>query len=720
MGAGSSSFHVSKDILISEESKATVIDTASSVDEQHRRSSLDIIPKDETIHQLLMSALKGKFIFENLDQAHLNKLIDIFAPDYCVIGTEIIKQGDTEEFMYIIEEGRFEVSKIGQGKLRECARGDTIGDLSLLYNAKRSATVTCVENAKVWKLDGQTFKYYRTLHARRASGFIMNILENIPLFKELNSFELLRVFEVAKTQYYSEGEYILKKGDSGTSFYIIIEGHVISCSNPTCTKSHDHHASKNKKEVTTNLDKKENNNNNNDITDIIDKDNNNIQDKEVDNNKLRLTTGDWFGEKALLHENTKYACNIIADSPVRLLCFERDTFHLILGDLKDLIERQANNRMLLMLPLISKLPNERREKAINMFTIESYEEGETIAHCGDVNPRMIVIKTGEAYIWRQPKTMIRTLSDSRKGPRILGPDSHKQLMSIDERFSEGLDSSPFSYRSLSHSIVEPDDPPPQVMQTMTRRELLRQHDLPVTSSSSSASSDISSNHSSMVEPDGPPPLFLSPSSLALMTLSAKSSSEIEEEACSNNDSKIDCKTDSGGSLVNITKRSEPEGLPPFVNNATSRHFLHDSTTTTDPQHNVPNRQIKVIEKEEESKDKSERGGVSSDRVRNNRQESITRTSKNHRVISGESGSSLHSSQHSANLQNQNPILKNDLSASLLAVDMRVGGTLRVKRCIEPYQEALDSFEVCACFLLNCISYQILYPHQYSLISLSCL
>ena len=59
---------------------------------------------------------------------------------------------------YIIEEGHFEVSKAGEGKLTECGVGQMFGELALLYGAQRSATVTCVQPAKMWSLDRNTFK----------------------------------------------------------------------------------------------------------------------------------------------------------------------------------------------------------------------------------------------------------------------------------------------------------------------------------------------------------------------------------------------------------------------------------------------------------------------------------------------------------------------------------------------------------------------------------
>lgn len=62
---------------------------------------------------------------------------------------------------YIVDSGKFEISTEAQGKVGECNKGSKFGELALIYNAKRAATVTCVENAKLWALDRHIFRYHR-------------------------------------------------------------------------------------------------------------------------------------------------------------------------------------------------------------------------------------------------------------------------------------------------------------------------------------------------------------------------------------------------------------------------------------------------------------------------------------------------------------------------------------------------------------------------------
>jgi hypothetical protein len=74
-----------------------------------------------------------------------------------------------------------------------------------------------------------------------------------------------------------------------------------------------------------------------------------------------------------------------------------------------------------------------------MFSVEKYEEGDTIATCGDINPRLIVMKSGEAFVWQHP-LFLKHDSETEPTPAgspsfVLGADCRKKLIRIDERFS---------------------------------------------------------------------------------------------------------------------------------------------------------------------------------------------------------------------------------------------------------------------------------------------
>ena len=60
-------------------------------------------------------------------------------------------------FIYFVERGALEVIVNGKVK-RELKQGDGFGELALLYNAPRSASVKALEKCQLWGIDRNTFR----------------------------------------------------------------------------------------------------------------------------------------------------------------------------------------------------------------------------------------------------------------------------------------------------------------------------------------------------------------------------------------------------------------------------------------------------------------------------------------------------------------------------------------------------------------------------------
>lgn len=83
-----------------------------------------------------------------------------------------------------------------------------------------------------------------------------------------------------------------------------------------------------------------------------------------------LTTGDYFGEIALLKDDSIRTANIVVHSPVvQVVSFDRTGFERALGSLKAIIEKKANERLLYELPLIANLTDEKVCCAAMCWTI---------------------------------------------------------------------------------------------------------------------------------------------------------------------------------------------------------------------------------------------------------------------------------------------------------------------------------------------------------------
>ncbi len=71
-------------------------------------------------------------------------------------GTAIVTQGDDGDRYYAIAEGRFEVIRDGVC-VSSLDRGDGFGEIALLHDVVRTATVRSVSSARVYALDKVPF-----------------------------------------------------------------------------------------------------------------------------------------------------------------------------------------------------------------------------------------------------------------------------------------------------------------------------------------------------------------------------------------------------------------------------------------------------------------------------------------------------------------------------------------------------------------------------------
>src|SRR6202030_2151391 len=80
-------------------------------------------------------------------------------------GEEVISEGDRGETAYIVETGRLAVLK-GSTQVAELAEGDCFGEIALLSNVKRTATIRCLTTCELMVLEGGDF---RTLSSGRGA-----------------------------------------------------------------------------------------------------------------------------------------------------------------------------------------------------------------------------------------------------------------------------------------------------------------------------------------------------------------------------------------------------------------------------------------------------------------------------------------------------------------------------------------------------------------------
>ena len=194
-----------------------------SLQEMLQNNGLEDLPETKN---LLMSSM-NKFLFleqDIVDDSKMKTLLRAFQREEFEGEETIITEGESGSKLYILEHGVVEVF-INGDKIREMGRGTIFGELALLYDAPRSATVRCKRSDELvvlWSLSRDIFKQVQiestsALQTQRARWLI-----NSPDLAVLGAIDLSRLVATLHHQDYSAGT-ALYRTDVPSSECIIIE-----------------------------------------------------------------------------------------------------------------------------------------------------------------------------------------------------------------------------------------------------------------------------------------------------------------------------------------------------------------------------------------------------------------------------------------------------------------------------------------------------------------
>ena len=101
-------------------------------------------------------------MFNALEPKELNIIVDAIEEVKVAAGENVIVQGDQGDCMYVLESGSLDCTKVFPGQseptfLKTYQPGEGFGELALLYNCPRAATITAKSDSVVWRLDRETF-----------------------------------------------------------------------------------------------------------------------------------------------------------------------------------------------------------------------------------------------------------------------------------------------------------------------------------------------------------------------------------------------------------------------------------------------------------------------------------------------------------------------------------------------------------------------------------
>ena len=253
--------------------------------------------------QRLRTAVSRNFLFTSLEEDQFHQvLMALNEKPIPAQGTRVITQGDVGDFFYVVEWGDFDVYVNKSGKMEPGAKGmgdkvtsvgpgGSFGELALMYNAPRAATIiSTVPHAILWSLDRVTFRRIILENTFKRRRMYEAFLEEVPILSALTTIERAKVADALQTHTFSPGETIIREGDPGDNFYIMEDGTA------------------------------------------------EVYKSGVKGVLKTYSKGDYFGELALLNDQPR-AASVIAKTKVKLASLGNEGFQRLLGPAVDIMRR---------------------------------------------------------------------------------------------------------------------------------------------------------------------------------------------------------------------------------------------------------------------------------------------------------------------------------------------------------------------------------------------
>jgi cAMP-dependent protein kinase regulator len=246
----------------------------------------------------LTQALMKSFMFSMLAGDDLQTVIKAFQEISLKKDEVVIKQGDKVAddcpALFVFEKGKllvFKDTSEGKDQVNSYTEaGAYFGELALLYDAPRAATVVADEDSLCWGIDRATYENLVKDAARTAMENRKKFVDEVPILKGLDSEEKAKICDVLRSRLVKKDDVIIREGDVGTEFFILESGK--------------------------------------------------LEARKGDQKVLDYSPKDYFGELALLRKANR-AATVVATETSKVLSLDAKSFERIIGNLAEILEKRA-------------------------------------------------------------------------------------------------------------------------------------------------------------------------------------------------------------------------------------------------------------------------------------------------------------------------------------------------------------------------------------------
>jgi len=258
-------------------------------------------PKTDEQRTRLQERVKSQLLFRTLDQDQLIEVIDAMFEHKVKAGETVIRQGDDGDYFYVVEEGVYHaLINCDDGSMKKVFEYNgegNFGELALLYNMPRAATVQAQTNGSLWAMDRSTFRKIVLKSAFQKRKMYESFLENVSLLKHLEKYERENIADALVSQAFAKGQDVVKQGDRANGMYFVESGTLV----------------------------------------VLKKMGGDAGDEKAVN---EVKQGEYFGELALVNHAPR-AATVAAKDNVRVAFLDTMAFERLLGPCMDIMKRNT-------------------------------------------------------------------------------------------------------------------------------------------------------------------------------------------------------------------------------------------------------------------------------------------------------------------------------------------------------------------------------------------
>ena len=186
-----------------------------------------VIPKSDAVRSRIAAATEKSALFAGLGPEQQTAVIDAMFEVTCTAGQDVITQGDVGDNFYVADSGEYTVHLKGVEKpVHTYQEGASFGELALMYNCPRAATVRCAVPGTLWGLDRVTFRCILMAANKQTLQTTSQFLKSVSVLSPLTDQQRSTLASAMEEIVFEDGEYVVQMGEPADALYLLKSGEV--------------------------------------------------------------------------------------------------------------------------------------------------------------------------------------------------------------------------------------------------------------------------------------------------------------------------------------------------------------------------------------------------------------------------------------------------------------------------------------------------------------